>query len=148
MSEWEKQGSPWLRFLGKVWLSWIMSAAVLLPISSLIISRTPCSERAMAVICSVLSFLTACSAGRRGARDQKLNRLVCGFLCAAFIILPLLLCGLLIDRRALSPDSVLSLVSLSFAGSLFGSVFLGGPAKNAHHRRAAVRPQGRKGGLR
>ena len=148
MSEWEKQGRPWLSFLGRAWLGWLTAAAVLLPLGSLIISRTPCSERGMAVTGSALSFMTACAAGMRSAREQKLNAFVCGLLCAGFLVLPLLLCGALIDRDAVSSDAVLSLVSMSTAGAVAGSVLLGGQRKRPRRRHTAPRPQGRKKGLR
>ena len=145
MSEREKAGMLRLRFMGKAWLAWLTTAAVLLPVCSLIICRTAATERMMTHLGSALVFLAACAAGMQAAKQMKSASLACGLLCACFLILPLLLCGFLIDSKSFSPQAALSVASLSFAGALFGSVVLSGRSPNGRRRHATVRMRGRKG---
>ena len=145
MSEREKPGILNLHFIGKAWLVWLATAAVLLPVCSLLICRTSASERTMAHLGSALVFVAACAAGMQAMKQAKGAPLIGGLLCACFLVLPLLLCGFLIDSDGLSTRSALSVASLSFAGALFGSVILCGHSSKGHRRHAAVRPQERKG---
>ena len=122
----------------------ILTAAVLLPLFSLFLVHSSATERMMGYVSSALSFLTAAAAGARAARTQKTAPLLCGILCAAFLTLLLLLCGLLLDRKSISSDSVLSLASMSFAGALFGSVVFGGRMRKTGRRHARFHPHGDK----
>ena len=123
-----------LLFWKRVWLAWLATVVVLLVLFIFVLSRTMASERMLAWLSSALSFLAACSAGRQAGKI-KLNPFLGGLLCAANLIGPLLLCGLLIDQKSLSSDSVLSLVSLSFSGALVGSVFLGKSVKKRRNQK-------------
>ena len=142
MSELDNPGKLGLLFLKRVWLAWLITCVVLLAVFSFVLSRKEVPERALGWLSSVLSFLAACSAGRQVAR-MKLNPFVGGLLCALTLVGPLLLCGLLIDQKSLSSDSVLSLVSLSFSGALVGSVFLGKNENKRKHKSAF--PKEKKG---
>ena len=130
MSEWENPGKNWLRAWGRAWLIWLLTSVALLAFFSLIISRTAAPERAMAYFSSALCFLAACAAGQQVAKEQTAAPLFCGAICTVFLVLPLLLCGVLIDRKSMSSDSIMSLISFSLAGALFGSILLGG-----HHKK-------------
>ena len=136
MSEWENIGKLRMRFLGRAWLAWLLTACILLLFFSFLVSRTSASEQTLAYLSSALCFLAACAAGRQAAREQKSGVLICGVLCAASLVAVLLLCGFLIDRDSMSSDSVLSLVTLSFAGALFGSVFLSGRTRQRPRHKA------------
>lgn len=136
MSEWESIGKLRLHFLGRAWLAWLLTVCILLLVFSFLVSRTSASEQTLAYLSSALCFLAACAAGRQAARGLKCGTLLCGALCAASLVAVLLLCGFLIDRDKMSSDSVLSLVTLSFAGALFGSVFLSGRIRQRPRRKA------------
>ncbi len=136
MSERGRQGGL-LRGLGEIWLSWLITAIILLFLFSFIISKTAFSQHAMGYAASALSFGAACAAGAKASKGQTAAPLVSGLLCAAGLLIPLLLCGLLIDYTKLSSDSVLSLVSLSFAGAVFGSVFFGGHLRRKSSKRSS-----------
>lgn len=144
MPAWENLAVFRPRALGKIWLAWLATAAFLLLLFSFALSRTATSEKALGYAGSVLSFAAACAAGVQSAKGRKGPPLVCGLLCAVSLVLPLLLCGVLIDRSSLSADSVMSLVSFSLAGALFGSVFLSGRAKKKRRRHAGLDPKGSK----
>ncbi len=137
MSDMEIHGKPVLRFIGTIWITWLAASAVLLLAFSFLLDRTAGSERTMAYLSSALCFLAACAAGAQAARMGKGRSVWGGLLCAVLLLLPLIVCGFLLDRKAMSPDSVLSLASLSLAGSLFGSVFLCARTKKRgkHHTR-------------
>lgn len=134
MMDKENAGYLSLRFCTRVWFAWLLTAMVLLALFSLFISQTATSEQTMAYISSAISFFSACGAGRYAAKKKKGSSLLRGLVCAVMIVFPLMLCGLLIDREKLSSDAVLSVVSLSVAGSLFGSVFLGFQRKERSRR--------------
>ena len=134
MSELANPVKMGLFFWKRVWLAWLATAVVFLVLFSFVLSRTMASERMLAWLSSALSFLAACSAGRQAGKI-KLNPFLGGLLCAAILVGPLLLCGLLIDQKGLSSDSILSLVSLSFSGALVGSVFLGNSVKKRKNQK-------------
>ena len=145
MSERESTRQLNLRYVGKIWLAWLAAAALLLLLSSFILSRTATSERTLACFSSAISFLAACAAGARVGKACKETPFLGGLLCAVFLIVPLLLCGFLVDHGRMNADSVLSLASLSLAGALVGSVFLSGAYMKKRARgHGGIRPQGRK----
>ncbi len=143
MSEKENGDNLRFRVWGRVWLAWLVTALALLSLFSLFISRTATSEQTMAYISSAISFFAACAAGRRAVNGKR-NPLLCGLACSFLLLLPLLLCGFLVDHDRLSSDAVMSVVSLSTAGALFGSVFLGNGTQKRPGRHAGFRRKGRR----
>ena len=143
MSELDNFGKLRPGVLKDTWLAWLVTAAALLPLFSFFLDRFSATERTLGFVSSALIFFTACAAGKRAAGGLMRSPLLCGVLCAASLVLPLLLCGFLIDRSSFSSDSILSLVSMSFAGALFGSVILGGHGKPMR-RHTRLDPRGRK----
>ena len=135
----ENTGVLSLRVWGNVWLAWFLTALLLLSLFSLFISQTATSEQTMAYISSAISFFAACAAGRSAEIESRRPPLLIGLVCSLMITLPLLLCGFLFARERLSSDAVLSVVSLSVAGALFGSVFLGFQTKKRPHRHSSTR---------
>lgn len=110
-------------FLFKAWISWLISAVLLLLIFSFVLAKSSCSSRHMAYLCSLLSLLASVAAGSAAARTSRLPPFLTGLLCGFSTVLLLLLLGLILDRKSLDSNSVLSLVSFTMAGNLIGTVF-------------------------
>lgn len=108
----------------RVLLTWLVTAVVLLLLFSLIVSRFATSSRVMAYFSSALSFLTAAAAGAVAGKGRSQGRVLVGLLTGALLTALLCISGLLIRRGMLPSDGMISLVSFTMAGALFGSVFL------------------------
>lgn len=115
-----------LRFLPKALLGWVISAAVLLLLAAGIISKSTFSSASLGYVSSALSFLTALTAGAVAGRTRKGGALYAGLLTAAVLVICLLTAGFLAKGQDMEPSGILSVVSFSFAGCLFGSVFFSG----------------------
>ena len=103
---------------------WLMSALVLLGLSALLANLLRFGEREIAYVSSGLSFLTAASAGFYAARRKRKGVFAAAVLTATALVILLLTVGFLIRGEQLSPASILSLVSFTYAGCIFGSCVL------------------------
>lgn len=130
-----------LRFLPKALLGWLVSAAFLLLLAAGIISKSKISSSSLGYVSSALSFLTALTAGTIAGRERKGGSLYAGFLTAAVLVVCLLTAGFLAKGQNMEPSGILSVVSFSFAGCLFGCVFFSGRKKTGKKNR--FRPQRR-----
>ena len=79
-------------------------------------------------------LLAAVGAGIAAAKKRRTGAVYTALLSAAVLVTALLTVGFLIAGEKLDPSAVLSLVSFSFAGCLFGAVVLCHPAKK--HRKS------------
>ena len=136
MAERDAQARFRPQFFLKSFLIWMASAGVLLLLFGLLLSRTAATERTLAYFSAALAFLAACTAGAYASGKGRKLPFVCGLVNALVILGILLLLGFLISRKDLAKDSVLSLVSFTLAGSLFGSVCLGGRSGRRRNRRS------------
>ena len=113
---------------GSVFISaaaaWLLSACVLLFAATLAANLTGMGEQGMGILSSVLSFLCAVASGWAAAKKQHANRLLTALITAAMLVVLLLTVGFLIRGTELNPSSILSLVSFTYAGVLFGALIL------------------------
>lgn len=103
-------------------LVWFITGAITAIISTLIISRLNMGEGSLGYISSALSFIAAAAAGFAAMRKRKKAAIITGLLCALAIIITALTLGLSISGGEPSPGAVLSVVSFTLCGALFGSV--------------------------
>ena len=114
-----------LRFL----LSWLFAALPLLLLCALLLSRFAVSSRSLAYCSAAIGFAAAAAAGASCAASFSGSRALAGLLAGAALTVLLLAVGLLVRRAPLPRDGLLSLVSFTLSGALFGSVFFGGKRK-------------------
>ena len=124
--------------------AWLLTAFVLLLVFSLAISRLATSSRSMGYCASALSFLSACAAGAAAARERKLPPVLAGLLTGLVIALLLLGVGAALHHGHLPSDGLISLLSFTVSGALFGSVFLGPWQKKGRGKRSFSFAQSRK----
>lgn len=113
-------------FILRALLAWIISAAVLLPIASLIVQKSNISAASLGYISSALSFSCAFFSGVSASRGEGSGTVYKGLISAAVITVILLTIGFLVEGNELKASAVLSLVSFSFSGCLLGSVMFPG----------------------
>ena len=119
-------GGGSLRCLLRAVLAWCLTAVVLLAISSALLSRGVLGAGVLGYLSSAVSFLAALAAGIAAARCSGAGRLGVGLRLSLALVLILLTVGFLIAGKDLAPAGILSVVSFTIAGSLVGSVLLGG----------------------
>ena len=111
-------------FLLKAFKMWCITAALLLLLSSFIVAVYAVGSDKLAYISSAVSFVSAAFAGKSAAVHRKGGTVASGLASACFIVLVLLSIGFLFDSRAVSVSGIISVVSFTFSGCLFGSVIL------------------------
>ncbi len=109
--------------------AWFFSACVLLAAATLAANLTGMGEQGMGILSSGLSFLCASAAGWTAARKQRTTTLLTALVTASLLVILLLTVGFLIRGNHLNPSSILSLVSFTYAGVLFGALILYRPKK-------------------
>ena len=103
--------------------AWLVCALLLTSIASLINNRAGLSLRDLGISSSVISFISACSAGCACIRARKAKRLVTGLICSSLLVILLLTCGYIISGSLPEQGAVISVTTFTLSGSLFGSVF-------------------------
>ena len=111
-------------FLFSALIAWLLCAAILLVLAALIANAAKMGEQGIAYLSSGVSFLCAAAAGKAAAESKKSNSLAIAVITATALVIFLLTAGFLIRGEDMAPSSVLSLVSLGYAGVLFGSLIL------------------------
>ena len=124
-------------FLVSAFFIWLMSALVMLVISTIILNEFGCSEKSLGYTSSLLSFLTALCAGIAAGRKRKSGGLYTSLLTSTAIVIALLTIGFIIAGPDIEASAVMSLVSFTFAGCMAGIVFFSSPIQ----RRKRYRPQ-------
>lgn len=115
--------------------AWALSALVLLCIASLILSKLSLGERAIGYVSSALSFFTAAFAGMELGREKAGAVIYPAMLTAAVLVTALLTIGFIVEGSDLQSSGVLSVVSFTFTGCLFGAVLAGGKKSKSHKKR-------------
>jgi len=123
------------RFLLHSIVAWGISGLIFLCIASLLMLKSGLGENAVGYINSVLSFLTAVAAGAAAGKSYRGGAVYAALLAAAVIVTALLTVGFIVEGTAIESAGVISVVSFSFAGCLFGSVFLSGLFKKDNLKR-------------
>ena len=114
---------------------WAVSALVLLCIACLILSKVSLGEAAMGYVSSALSFSSAAFAGAVLGRGRAGGVVYPAMLTAAVLVTVLLTVGFIIEGADLQSSGVLSVVSFTFTGCLFGAVAAGGKKSKSHRKR-------------
>lgn len=123
-----------MRFLLYGGFAWGIGAAVLLPIASFICLKAGVSDGAMGYISSALSFVIAAIAGAVAARKSG-GAILAGALTAVVIIILLLTVGFIVKGADLSSGGVLSVVSFTLTGCVFGAFFFSGKERSSKKKR-------------
>ena len=109
-------------FLLSAFAAWGLSAALLLLISSIILSELGCSEQSIGYASSLISFLSAFAAGIAASRKRKNGLLYTSLLTATVLVTALLTLGFIINGSKIEPSAILSIISFTFAGCVAGVV--------------------------
>ena len=104
--------------------AWLLSAGILLVLATLAANLAGMGEQGMGILSSLLNFLCAAAAGWAAAKRQRKSGLLTVLLISAALVVLLLTVGFLIGGKELNPSPILSLVSFTFAGVLFGAMVL------------------------
>jgi len=115
--------------------AWALSALVLLCLSALLLGRVNVGEGAMGYLSSALSFLTAVCAGIAVGKGRTVGVVYMALLTAAVLVTALLTVGFMVEGAAIEASGVLSVVSFSFAGCLFGAVLFSGKKRKKSRQR-------------
>jgi len=126
-------------FLPAALFVWLLSALVLLVISSVILNEAGCSEKSLGYVSSLLSFGTAAAAGVAAGRKRKAGAFYTALVTAFVLVTALLTAGFLISSDMIEPSAVMSLVSFSFAGCLVGAVLF--PVRKKSKKKQRPKPQ-------
>lgn len=123
--------SSWAELLGlksfpKVLLRYLLTGMLLVPIAALIADQTRLSEAQFGILCSVLSFLCALSAGLAGRRGVPAGLCIGILLCLVLLTL-----GVLVGAGTPDNSGILSVVSFTLSGCLVASVFFRKAKKRA-----------------
>lgn len=115
--------------------SWAVSALVLLCIACFILTKISLGEAAMGYVSSALSFLSAVCAGAALGRARSGGVIYPALLTAAVLVTALLTIGFIVEGSDLQASGVLSVVSFTFTGCLFGSVLFSGKKSKSNKKR-------------
>ena len=119
-------GSP--RLLLRALGAWAAASLVLLPLAALLLSRLRIGSAAIGYWSSGLSFLAAFYAGLT-AGDKRKDGSLSTCVATGFLLIILLLTVGYLVKGSLDPSGILSVVSFTFAGVLFGGLTAGGKRK-------------------
>ena len=115
-------------------LAWILSAALLLLISSILLNELGCNEQSLGYVSSLISFLAAVAAGVAAARKRKSGLLYTALITASVIVTALLTLGFLINGPDIEPSAIMSIISFSYSGCLVGMFFYTPSRKRKHYK--------------
>ena len=115
-------------------LAWILSAALLLLICSILLNELGCNEQSLGYVSSLISFLAAVAAGVAAARKRKSGLLYTALITASVIVTALLTLGFLINGPDIEPSAIMSIISFSYSGCLVGMFFYTPGRKRKHYK--------------
>lgn len=125
-------GGGSLRLAVRSLLLWTLTALTLLTLASFVLSRTDIGSDVIGYVSSCISFLCAVAAGAASAKKNRDRPLLQGFLTAVVLVILLLTVGFLARGQDLNASGILSVVTFTISGVLFGLVlFSGSRRKNS-----------------
>ena len=127
--------------------SWIIVSVLLLILSALILSAYPLNSSSIGYVSSAINFAGATFAGITAARCKHKSQLFMGLVSSVALVIILLTIGFLVDSASISSDSIISVVSFTFAGCLMGSVVLSGLSENRSSGKKQFKRKGMTFGL-
>lgn len=116
------KGMGGLRALLRAVLLWLITALCLLSMSALVLSKAEAGSASLGYVSSAISFISAATAGfsiSRGAGDKQFLQ---GLIAAVVFVTLLLTIGFLVRGKNMDPSGILSVVTFTVTGVLFGSV--------------------------
>ena len=116
----DQRSFPDFDFLFRAGMGWIVGAAVLLLITTLIANTFGIGETALAYLSSAISFFAAFAAGILGERKQSAVRLPAALITATTLVVALLTVGFLIRGEGMDSSAILSIVSFTYVGVIAG----------------------------
>ena len=114
---------PDVRFLLRALLAWMFSACVLILIAAIAANAYGVGERGCGYLSSAVSFLAAVFAGAFSVPARNVSRIAMSIITATVLVIILLTIGFLIRGEEMNSSAVLSIVSFTYAGVLFGVFF-------------------------
>ena len=123
MAESKKKEMDYGGMLRSAVLAWLLSAALCLLLSALLLEKGLLPFRAVGYLSSALSFLTALMAGRTMAKRGNGSFFAALSVSVCLVIL-LLTLGFLVSSGGLAPAGILSVSTFTIAGFLFGNLLL------------------------
>lgn len=118
----ENRGLPDGRYLLRAGLAWLVSAGVLLLVSTLAANSLGLGEQGLGIMSSAVSFLAACFSGIAATRCCPVSKLFVSLTTATALVIFLLTVGFLIKGEGMNASAILSIVSFTYAGVLTGSI--------------------------
>jgi len=118
------------RFLLSAAFAWLVSALILLLLSSILLNELGCTEKSLGYTSSAISFAAAMIAGMAAGRKRKAGAVYTALLTASAMVTALLTIGFMINGNEIEASAVMSVISFSFAGCLVGVVMFTGSGKN------------------
>ncbi len=122
MSETKSVRGIEIKFLLRGFIVWAVTALILLLVASAILSKCSVSSTAIGYISSALSFLSAFFAGMFALKGNKSGLLVKGLILSAALTVFLITIGFIVKGDSMKSSGILSVVSFTFSGGLFGCV--------------------------
>lgn len=126
---WEKGGAPGVSCLISAFAAWLLCACVTLSAATLAANAFGIGERGLGFLSSAVSFLCAAAAGVAAAGKTRDRSLFISLIVSTALVIPLLTIGFLIGGGRVDPSPLLSLVSFTYTGVLFGMMILYRPKK-------------------
>jgi len=120
-------------------VAWTVTAVLLLCAVSAVLARIQVGEGSIGYISSVISFLAAVAAGAAVARSYDGAVVYLALLTAAVLVTVLLTVGFIVEGAEIEAAGVISVVSFSFAGCLFGAVFLQGNRRKRKNNKRRIK---------
>ena len=113
-------GEGSLRLIFRSLLLWTTTALLLLTLASFYLSRSGLGSDVIGYVSSGISFLCAVAAGAAAAKKNGDKPLLQGLLTAVFLVITLLTLGFLARGLDLNGSGILSVVTFTISGVLFG----------------------------
>ena len=109
------------RFLPAAGCAWLAGAGLLLPVAALAANVFKLGELGLGYLSSAVSFLAAAIAGVSAIRRHPAAKLPISLLTATVLVIALLTVGFLIKGEEMNSSAILSIVSFTYAGVIFGA---------------------------
>ena len=121
-----------LRTLMRALTVWLISAVLLLILSTALLSGFNAGSKILAYVSSAISLLSSFTATMSAVKSMGKSRMMTAIICALSISVLLLLIGFVVSDAGLSADGILSVVMFTFSGALLGGFFAPLGTKKVH----------------
>ena len=118
----ETRHSRDLRFLVRAAVAWMMSAAILLPLTAGIVTVSEVKASSFAAIGAAIGFLAAAAAGYAAQRKNTAKLWQTELAASLAMIILLLTLGFVVRQRDMRAESILVVAATTIIGCFFGGV--------------------------